>query len=169
MGMFKEIPAEEISGSPFKMIGKDWMLVAAEKEGKINAMTASWGGLGVMWNKNVAYVFLRPQRYTKEFVDSSETFSLTFYDESSRKKLQYMGSVTGRHEDKMAKSGLTAVSGEAAPYFEEAKVVMICRKKYAQSYDPECFIDKSLDGTFYPDKDYHTMYIAEIEKVLVRE
>ena len=107
MKKFKEISAEEISESPFKMIGKDWMLVAAEKEGKINAMTASWGGLGVMWNKNVAYVFLRPQRYTKEFVDSSEAFSLTFYDESSRKKLQYLGSVTGRLEDKMAKAGLT--------------------------------------------------------------
>jgi flavin reductase (DIM6/NTAB) family NADH-FMN oxidoreductase RutF len=169
MELFKEISAEEIQGSPFKMIGKDWMLVAAEKEGKVNAMTASWGGLGVMWNKNVAYVFLRPQRYTKEFVDSSEKFSLSFYDESYREKLQYLGSVSGRQEDKMAKAGLTLLEGEDAPCFEEARVVLICRKMYAQKFEPECFVDKSVEKLNYPNKDYHTMYIAEIEKILVSE
>ncbi len=169
MKKFREISVHEISGNPFKMIAKDWMLVAAEREGKVNAMTASWGGLGVIWNKNVAYIFVRPQRYTREFIDASETLSLSFYDESFREQFTYFGSVSGRQEDKIAKAGLTMVKGEDAPCFEQAELVMICRKKYAQKFEPECFFDKEIEKAQYPNKDYHIMYIAEIEKVLVRE
>jgi len=169
MGRFKEIPVHDISGNPFKMISKDWMLVAAEKDGKVNAMTASWGGLGVIWNKNVAYIFIRPQRYTREFIDASETLSLSFYDESFRDQFTYFGSVSGRQEDKVAKAGLTLAEGEAAPCFEQAELVMICRKKYAQKFEPECFFDEEIEKSQYPNKDYHIMYIAEIEKVLIKE
>jgi flavin reductase (DIM6/NTAB) family NADH-FMN oxidoreductase RutF len=169
MKKFNEINVEDISGNAFKLIGKEWMLVAAEKDGKTNAMTASWGGLGVMWNKNVAYVALRPQRYTKEFIDSSDTFSLSFYDESYREKLSYLGSVSGRQEDKIAKVGFTKVSCDNTPYFDEARLVLICKKLYSQKYDPDGFIDKTLDEKNYPDKDYHTMYIVEITKALLKE
>ena len=169
MENFKDIRVEDIIGNPFEMIGKDWMLVTAEKGGKVNAMTASWGGLGIMWNKKVAYVFIRPQRYTKEFIDASDTFSLSFYDESYRKTLSYLGTVSGRDEEKIEKSGLTKVSYENTPYFEEANLILICKKLYAQEYNPEGFIDKTLDKTNYPDKDYHTMYIVEITKALIKE
>ena len=73
----KSIKPEELQKNVFSMIGKEWLLVTAEKEGQVNTMTASWGGLGVMWGKNVAFIVLRPQRYTKEFVDAGETFSLS--------------------------------------------------------------------------------------------
>jgi len=169
MNNFKEITVEDISGNPFKMIGKDWMLVTAEKGGKVNAMTASWGGLGIMWNKNVAYVFLRPQRYTKEFIDATDTFSLSFYNESYRKILSYLGTVSGRDEEKIEKSGLSKASYGNTPYFEEANLVLICKKLYAQQYDPEGFIDETLDEKNYPQKDYHTMYIVEITKALIKE
>ena len=161
--------ANEISKNVFDMIGKQWMLVGAAKDGKVNAMTASWGGLGVMWGKNVAYIVLRPQRYTKEFVDAGETFSLSVLAEEYRKTLSYLGTVSGRDEDKIAKTGLTVEHADGTPYFGEANTVLVCRKLYAQNYDPACFIDKSCDEKWYPDKDYHTMYIAEVEKVLVRE
>ncbi len=154
----REIRPEELQKNPFQMIGKEWLLVTAEKDGKVNTMTASWGGVGIMWNKPVAYVFLRPQRYTKEFVDQGETFSLSVLGEEYRETLRYFGSVSGREEDKIAKSGLKVAHDGATPYFEEANTVMVCRKLYAQSYDPACFIDESLDD--------HVMYIAEIEKVL---
>ena len=111
-------------------------------------------------------MFLRPQRYTKEFVDQGETFSLSVLGEEYRETLRYFGSVSGREEDKIAKSGLKVAHDGATPYFEEANTVMVCRKLYAQSYDPACFIDESLDEKNYPNKDYHVMYIAEIEKVL---
>lgn len=164
----KSIKPEELQKNTFSMIGKEWLLVTACKEGKVNTMTASWGGLGVMWGKNVAFIVLRPQRYTKEFVDAGETFSLSVLDESYRKTLSYLGTVSGRNEDKVAKSGLTVTEEDGTPYFEEANTVLVCRKLYAQPYDPSCFIDKSCDEEWYPEKDYHTMYIAEIEKVLVR-
>lgn len=163
----RQIKPEELQKNPFQMIGKEWLLVAAEKAGKTNAMTASWGGVGIMWGKPVAYVFIRPQRYTKEFIDTSDTFSLSVLGEEYRKTLSYFGTVSGRDEDKIAKSGLQVAYDGATPYFQEAGTVMICRKLFAQYYDPACFIDKTCDETWYPEKDYHMMYIAEIEKVLV--
>lgn len=166
---FKEIKPEELQKNPFTMVGKEWLLVTAKKEEKVNTMTASWGGVGVMWGKNVAFIVLRPQRYTKEFVDAAETFSLSVLDESFRKTYSYLGSVSGRDEDKIAKSGLTVSHEHATPYFEEADTVLVCRKLYVQEYRPECFADQELDTKWYPNKDYHVMYIAEIEKVLIKK
>ncbi len=160
------ITPEEIKRDPFTLIDKDWMLITAEKEGKVNTMTASWGGVGIIWNKKVAYIFIRPQRYTKEFVDASERFSLSVLPDSYRKELTYLGRVSGRDEDKIAKTGLKVAYENNVPYFEESKYVLICRKLYAQDLKGECFIDKSLDPKNYPTQDYHTMYVAEIEDVL---
>ena len=165
---FTEIKPEELQKNPFTMIGKEWLLVAAEKDGKANAMTASWGGVGIMWGKPVAFIVIRPQRYTKEFIDGSDTVSLSVLGEEYRKVLSYMGSASGRSEDKMAKSGLTVVHEGETPYFEEANTVIIGRKLYAQEYKSECFIDTTIEEKWYPEKDYHTMYIVEIEKVLVK-
>lgn len=166
MKQWKEIAPEALEKSPFQMIGKDWMLVTAQKDGKANTMTASWGGLGVMWGKNVAFIVIRPQRYTKEFIDGSDTLSLSFYDESFRKQLSYLGAVSGRDEDKIAKAGLTLTHDGETPYFEEADIVLLCKKLYAQKYDPACFIEDGIDARWYSEKDYHTMYIVEITKIL---
>ena len=125
----KSIKPEELQKNVFSMIGREWLLVTAEKEGQVNTMTASWGGLGVMWGKNVAFIVLRPQRYTKEFVDAGGTFSLSVLDEEYRKTLNYLGTVSGRNEDKVAKSGLTVEHAEGTPYFGEANTVLICRKQ----------------------------------------
>lgn len=132
----KEIKPEELQKNPFQMIGKEWLLVTAEKEGKANTMTASWGGVGIMWGKPVAYVFIRPQRYTKEFIDAGDHFSLSVLGEDYRKTLNYFGTVSGRDEDKIAKSGLHVAHENGTPYFEEANTVLVCRKLYAQPYDP---------------------------------
>lgn len=169
MSIFKEMKPEEMNQNTFQLIGKDWMLITAEKEGKINTMTASWGGLGVMWGKNVAYVVIRPQRYTKEFVDYSDEFSLTFYDNSLKSTLSYLGSTSGRDENKIAKSELTVAYEGDIPYFKDANMAILCKKLYAQEYKPECFIDQSLINTWYPNEDYHTLYIVEITKILVKE
>lgn len=145
------------------------MLVTAKKADKVNTMTASWGGLGVMWAKNVSFIVIRPQRFTKEFIDSSEQFSLSFLDGSFKKQLGYLGAVSGRDEDKIGKTELIVSYDNGVPYFDEAKTVIICKKLYAQEYKPECFIDTELDSKFYPDSDHHTLYISEIQKILVRE
>ena len=167
--MFKEIRPEEFNFSPFKLIGKDWMLITAEKEGKVNTMTASWGGLGVMWNKNVAYIVIRPQRYTKEFVDSSDSFSLTFFDDNFKDILSYLGTKSGRDENKIEKSNLTVIYDDNIPYFNEANISIFCKKLFAQEYKPESFIVQDLNEKNYPNADHHTLYIGEITKILVKE
>lgn len=169
MSNFKEIQPQEFVYSPFKLIGEDWMLITAEKDGKANTMTASWGGLGVMWGKNVAYIVIRPQRYTKEFIDNSDTFSLTFFDDSFKKALGYLGATSGRDEDKIGKSNLTVQHTDDIPYFAEAKIAILCNKLYAQEYKPECFFDQELNEKWYSNVDHHTLYIAEVTKILVKE
>lgn len=169
MSNLKEIKPSDLNESAFKLIGTDWMLITAAKDDKVNTMTASWGGFGVMWNKNVAYIVIRPQRFTKEFIDSSATFSLTFFDKSYKKDLSYLGTVSGRDEDKISKTNLTVSYIDNTPAFEESKLTMICKKLYAQEFKPECFIDSNIEKLCYPEKDYHTLYIAEIDKILIKE
>lgn len=151
--------------TPFEMIGKDWMLITAESGGKVNTMTASWGGMGVIWNKNVAFMFIRPSRYTKEFVDSSDKFSLTFFGEGYKEKLTYLGRTSGRDENKIEKSGLTVTSVDGVPAFSEAETVIVCKKLYAQDMKADCFVCPEFFEKMYPEGDVHTLYIAEIENV----
>lgn len=150
----------------FEKIGKQWMLVAAQKDGQANAMTASWGGVGVMWNKNVAFVFVRPQRYTKEFIDSSSYLSLSFFDEDYRPMLNFMGTKSGRDVDKIKHENLTLVEGEKAPLFKQAKTTLICKKLYVQEMKKECFLDQKIVDTFFKAEDFHYMYVVEIEKII---
>ncbi|MDO4291798.1 MAG: flavin reductase [Eubacteriales bacterium] len=166
--MFREIKPEELKDNAFELIGKEWLLVAASRDGKSNAMTASWGGVGVMWGKPVAFIVLRPQRYTKTFVDSADTFSLGVFPEECRRMMSYMGTVSGRDEDKIAKCGLTESLVEGAPVFEESRLTLVCRKLFAQPMEESSFLQKETVEKWYPEKDFHTLYIAEIEKVLVK-
>lgn len=167
---FKEIKIEELSFNPFTKIAKEWMLITAGDAEKSNTMTASWGGLGIMWGKNVATAYIRPQRYTKEFVDNSDRFTLSFLPETYRKALSVCGTVSGKNvEDKWKEAGLHPYYVDGTTAVEESDMILVCKKLYAQDMLPECFIETECDTKWYPEKDYHTMYIAEIEKVLVRE
>ena len=165
---FKEVKIEELSFNPFTKISKEWMLITAGDEEKHNTMTASWGGLGILWGKRVAFVFVRPQRYTKEFIDKNEKLSLSFFDDGSRKMLNYMGTVSGRDEDKIAASGLHVEMVNSAPVFKESRMAIICRKLYEQPMTEESFLDKGLVDQFFEEKDFHIMYVVEIEKILVQ-
>lgn len=166
MSDFKEMNPEALTENAFHLIGKDWMLVTAKNNDSVNTMTASWGGMGVMWGRNVAYVVIRPQRYTKEFIDFSDTFSLTFFKNEYRKELSYLGRVSGRDEDKISNSGLTLDYANDTPYFKEGKLVMICKKLYAKEMEEGSFFDQEILNKWYPNNDLHTMYIAEITQVL---
>lgn len=163
---FIEIAPNDIEKNTFTLIGNEYMLITAKKDDKVNTMTASWGGLGVMWNKNVAYIVVRPQRYTKEFVDFSDCFSLSFFNGEIKDKLAYLGTVSGRDEDKITKSGLTTICEDNIPYFEEAKLVLFCKKLFKSEFKEDNFIDKEIINKNYPNKDFHTLYIGEITKVI---
>lgn len=164
--MFHEIDITKMNFNPFTKIDKEWMLITAGNRTKCNTMTASWGGLGELWNKYVSFIFIRPQRFTLEFIEKEDFYSLCFFDETQRTALNYCGCHSGRETDKIKEAGLTPVYDEAAPYFEEARLVFICRKMHGQFIDPACFIDPTVDGRCYPQKDYHKMFIGEIVKVL---
>lgn len=168
MSNFREISIKDFTLNPFKLKNK-WMLISAQKDGKTNTMTASWGGFGIMWGKEVVYVVIRPQRYTKEFVDASSSFSLTFFDNSHKQALAYLGKVSGRDEDKIAKKGFNILLEDDIPYFEEAETAIFVKKLFAQPITESSFLDKDIIKTWYPEKDYHTLYIAEITKVLKKD
>lgn len=170
----KEISVSELQFNPMTMIAKEWMLVTAGNEQRgYNTMTASWGHLGSIWGHGgglpTAVVYLRPQRYTKEFVDREELFTITVFPEEYRKALGYLGSHSGRDGDKVAAAGLTPVFGEDYTYFAEAKLTLICRKLYRAPVVPEGFLDQSIVDEYYPQRDFHDMYIGEIMKVLVED
>ncbi len=165
MNTFKEISAKDFSMNPFSL-KDDWMLITASKDGKTNAMTANWGGFGYMWHKEVVYVVIRPQRYTKEFVDASESFSLCFFEKGFKKELNYLGSVSGRNENKIEKSGLNILDENGIPYFEESKLVIFVKKLYVQPTGAEFFLDKEIVEKWYPYADHHILYIGEVTKIL---
>ena len=166
---FKEVDIKSLTFNPFTKIGSEWMLITAGDQSGYNTMTASWGGLGVLWGKNVATCYIRPQRYTKEFVDTRDTFTLSFYPAEKKDALSYLGKVSGRDEDKVKKVGFTPAFTNGNAYFEEAELVLVCRKMSRTPLRPEQFLDETVDGRWYPDKDYHEMYIAEVIDVLVKE
>jgi flavin reductase (DIM6/NTAB) family NADH-FMN oxidoreductase RutF len=130
-------------------------------------MTASWGGLGVLWERKVATCYIRPTRHTFGFVEQSPQFTLSFFDETHRKALTYCGTHSGRDTDKVKGAGLTPVKEGGFVYFSEARLVLACRKIYSQDIGPERFLDPRIEG-MYPQKDYHRMYIGEIVKCLVQ-
>ncbi len=169
MKEFTTLTTDDLQRSPFTMIGKQWMAVTAEHEGRTNAMTASWGGLGIMWGKPVAFIVVRKQRFTKTLIDASDTFSLSFFDHQKYSKaLGYLGSISGFQEDKIAGSGLTIQRAKDTPFFEEASTVMICRKLNAQPIEPETFIDPTILDRWYDEEaeDYHTLYFGEVVEIL---
>jgi len=170
----KEISVSELNMNPMTMIAKEWMLVTAgNQERGYNTMTASWGHLGSIWGHGgglpTAVVYLRPQRYTKEFVDREELFTITVFPEEYKKALGYLGSHSGRDGDKVAVAGLTPVFEGDYTYFAEAKLTLVCRKLYRGTIQPEGFMDQSFVEEYYPNRDFHDFYIGEIVKTLVAE
>ena len=164
---FKLIKPEEISDNPFTLLNEDWMLITAGTKEKFNTMTASWGGVGVLWNKKVAFIFVRPPRYTFEFIENSSYFSLSFFAQTHKKALQYCGSHSGRGADKIKATGLSPIYSGDYIAFDEAKLILECKKIYFNDLLPAHFIDPKIDS-HYPKHDYHRMYIGEIHQVYLR-
>jgi len=167
MSKFTEISPDDLNESAFRLIGKEWMLITAGNMKSWNTMTASWGAMGELWFKPVCVAFIRPPRYTFEFVEREDRFTLSFFNEAYRKTLNFCGSHSGRDCDKVAETGLTPFEvGEGEVAFEEARLILVCRKLYFQDLDPAHFLDPAIDPECYPEKDYHRMYIAEVLRVL---
>lgn len=164
--MLRNIDPKQIVQNPFSLIGEQWMLITAGTAEACNTMTASWGGVGVLWQAPAATCYVRPQRYTKKFLDEQEYFTLTFFPEEYRDALKLCGTKSGRDVDKVKECGFTVKTAACgAPYFAEAELVLVCRKRYVQDFDPAA-IPADVKAKQYPNEDYHTMYIGEIVEVL---
>ncbi|MPM90528.1 hypothetical protein SDC9_137649 [bioreactor metagenome] len=160
--MLQKFDLKTLDENVFSLIGDAWMLVTAGTADKCNTMTASWGGLGVLWHKNVATIYIRPQRYTLEFLDANESFTLSFFGEEYRPQLKLCGAKSGRELDKVKECGFTVKTAESgAPYFEEARLVLVCRKLYRGTIDPAGILD-AAEEKHYAAKDYHRIFIGEI-------
>lgn len=165
---FRRISAVEL-GNALKLIGDDWMLITVKDEegGRANAMTASWGALGVLWHKDVCICYVRPQRHTHKLLREQQRFSVAFMPEEHRDALKICGTKSGRDTDKLSESGLHTVELDGVPMVKEASILLVCKKLYEDEIKEECFLESEVMAT-YKAKDYHTFYICEIEEVYER-
>lgn len=161
----KEINIEELNFNPFSKIGKEWFLITSGNREKYNTMTASWGFMGVMWNKNCVQAVVRPTRHTFELLQENDTFTVSFYPEEYRSALSYCGSHSGRDVDKAKETGLTPVFDGDHVYFGEAKLVLCCKKIYVGNMDANA-VDPELNKAYNSKDPIHTQFIGEIVKVL---
>ena len=127
------------------------------------------GCYGELWNKDACFIFIRPQRYTLEFTEREDLFTLSFFGEEYKNALMFCGRNSGRDCDKAKETGLTPMEIDGSMSFEESEMVVVCKKLFSQDIDPAGFIDKSLDSKNYPDKDYHKMYVGEIVACYVKD
>lgn len=167
---FKKIDISELSFNPFGKIGKEWMLLTGGSMENFNTMTASWGQLGVLWNKNVLTCYIRPSRYTYEYIEKGESFTASFFGEEYRQALSFCGSHSGRDCDKVGETGLTPVETDGCVSFGEADLVLVCRKIYSYDMEKSGFLtNDGIPEQVYGKEPYHRAYIAEITAVYVRQ
>ena len=164
-----EITPGQITDNVFKLIGKEWMLITAGQDGNFNMMTASWGGLGFLWGLPVSFIFVRPQRYTFEFMEQHTNYTLSFYSSKYRDVLNLCGTKSGRDIDKVAETGLTPLTMDSgAVYFAESRLVLECRKLYTHDLSAQQFLNDDIPTRAYAAEDYHRMYVGEIVRCLSR-
>lgn len=163
----KKLDIKDLSENFFETISKEWMLITSGNAGKFNTMTASWGGIGFLWNKPVAFIFVRPERYTFEFIEKNEFLTLSFLGDENRAIYNICGTQSGRDTDKVKGSGLKPIlTPEGHITFEQARLTLECRKLYSQALKPENFIDQNpLEKWYKEHGGFHEMYIVEIVNV----
>ncbi len=170
---FKSVSPKDIQESAIKLLSDTWMLVTAGtiegKEKPWNTMTASWGGLGYLWNKSVAFVFVRKERYTYEFCEKNEVMTLSFFPQEYKKALSFCGTKSGRDYDKAKETGLNPIETEnKSVAFEQANIILECKKLYIDMLNDENFLDDNIKDKWYKDEGLHRVYICEITNAWVK-
>lgn len=163
-----EFNVNELSLNPFETLSKEWSLITAGTKEKFNTMTASWGSIGVMWAKNVFVAPIRPSRYTYQFIEKENCFSVCFFGTEYKDQLTFCGNNSGRDIDKVKACGFTPVFFDGVPAFEEASLVLICKKLYRQELNEENFVDAELKAN-QPSDPMHVVYVSEIVKAYKKD
>jgi flavin reductase (DIM6/NTAB) family NADH-FMN oxidoreductase RutF len=166
---FTECRLKSLDENVFSLLDDVWMLITAGKKNSLNTMTASWGGFGFLWNKPVAFIFIRPQRHTLGYIKEQDNFTLSFFDSKYKDILSYCGSVSGKTVDKIEETGLIPVETmDGGVFFKQSYLMMECRKLYTDQIKPGNFIIRELEEKIYREKDYHYMFIGEITSCMKR-
>lgn len=168
----KELSIEELNENVFSLISKEWMLVTAGTPDNYNMMTSSWGGIGCLWNKPVAFIFIRPERHTFGFIENNDSLTLSFLgnDKSMRKIYALLGSKSGRDIDKMNVEGLTPVAADnGSVRYAESRLTLECKKLFKADMKEEDFVNKNLLQWYGENGGFHRVYVVEIEKILLAE
>lgn len=164
----KPISLKDFTVKAYNLFEVQWLLLTSGSftQQQFNAMTISWGALGVMWSRPFAQVVVRPVRYTYEFMERFDSFTLCAFPREYHRALSLLGTKSGRDCDKIAQAGLTPAASSLieAPCYAEAELVIECKKMYWQDFDPTHFLDPRLEEN-YPQKDYHRVYYGEIVAV----
>lgn len=157
------IPFEKLNINTFQF-WNDWLLLTSgeNEPGKFNPMTVAMGSIGVMWKKPILMVGVRPSRYTYEFMEKYDSFTICKFPAEYKNALTLLGSKSGRDIDKIKESGLTPFASlkVAAPSFAEAELILECKKIYFDDLKSEHSGD--LVKEFYKDREYHRLYIGLI-------
>lgn len=161
----KEVKLEELTLKAVNIWKEQWLLLTAGTMEDNNMMTVAWGSIGCMWNKPFAQIVVRPQRYTMEYLEKSDCFTLCAFPEKFKKNLLHLGTVSGRDGNKLADTPFTLKKSSSvlSPCYEEASLILECKKMYAQNMDPSCFVTDTATKV-YPEKDFHRIYYGEILK-----
>lgn len=161
----KSIAIKDFAPRIFHLFEEQWLLLACGdfSQKDYNAMTISWGSMGTIWNRPFVQVLVRPTRYTAEFMNRHDSFTVCGFGAAYRDALNWLGTASGRTGDKIAKSGLTPLASRrvASPGFAEAELILECRKLFWQDIDPKNFVDRTIEK-HYSDNDYHRVYFGEV-------
>ena len=167
---FYDVDPKEISLQPMDIFATDWALLTAGTAESWNTMTIGWGGLGTLWSQPMATVYVRPDRHTHGFMEESDRFTISFFGEDDREKLNFCGAHSGRDTDKTA-CGITPMEvDDGAIAFEDAELIISCRKVYSTDFEAEKLLDEAILSSRYPgETPLHTAYWGVIEHVYVAE
>lgn len=163
----KEINPDNFDFNPFNL-KENWALLTSGDKNKINTMTISWGTFGFLWNKNIVTIYVRPQRYTKKFIDKTGYFTLSFFDNKYKSELTRLGRVSGANVDKLKDSPLSPYINGNIVSFKEANIIIVAKTLYVSELKENDFLDSNIKNINYPNQDYSYQYIAEIEKILIK-
>ena len=167
--LFQKTDIKHLKDNFFRVMDNEWMLITAGSPADFNMMTASWGTMGILWNKTVAVCFIRPHRYTFQFAERSDFYTLSFFKPSDRKILNICGNKSGRDIDKIKETGLIPMITENGNIgYKQARMVMECRILYADYLEEDHFIIPEVALRNYPSKDFHRFYIGEIVNCYVK-
>lgn len=166
--MFRDICLRDFKENVIEVISKEYMLISAGNKDGYNMMTASWGFMGEMWGEDSVAVVVRPERYTMDFIEKSEYFTLTFFGDN-KDIHKVCGSYSGRDVNKTDLAGLTSIANENFVYFKEARLVLVIKKKYIQPMDKKFLTDESIDEKWYKNGGWHNLIIGSIERIYVKE